>query len=68
MTNTETKLSFDQVIATIRELSYSQGFYGRLLRAIEDCEENDPSAYDDLRDQWDNRFTDAVDFILYIES
>ena len=50
----------EQIIEAIKELSYSQGFYGRLLRAIEE----NPSILDELEAQ---HFGDVVDMVMFIE-
>lgn len=63
MENTK-KLSFDEVIGVIKNLASSQGFYGRLLQSINEAEE---WQIEELKKEWDGKFTDAVDFILYIE-
>ena len=51
----------EQILDAIRELSYSQGFYGRLLR---DIQEN-PSILDALEEQ---HFGDTLDLILFLET
>lgn len=48
---------------TIKGLSYSQGFYGRLLRDIDDLEDYEKQ---DLIDQLPN-FKQPIDVILFIE-
>ena len=48
---------------TIKDLSYSQGYYGRLLRAINNLDEWNKQ---DLIDQLPN-FKEPVDVILFIE-
>ena len=58
------KLSFEELLAGIEELSYSQGFYGRLLRDIYALDEE---SYQALREKWHGAFADMLDFILYIE-
>jgi hypothetical protein len=50
----------EQILSAIRNLAKSQGFYGRLLAAIE-CNEN---ILDDLVAQ---NFSDPVDMVMYIE-
>lgn len=62
------KLSFDDLMNVIRELSYSQGFYGRLYREILEVKEYDPDSYEELVFDWDGRFSDSLDFILYLET
>ena len=53
-----------QILMWVHELSYSQGFYGRLLDNINRLSEED---YEKVREDWNERFDDIVDFILYIE-
>lgn len=61
-------LTFDDIMAIIRDLSRSQGSYWRLLKAIEDCKENSPEDYDELVEKRTSmKFKDSLDFILYIE-
>lgn len=46
-------------------LAQSQGFYGRLLRSIDEMEEEDrDKVWSDLESQ---NFKDVVDLIMYIE-
>ena len=50
---------------TFEMLAQSQGFYGRLLRNIDEMDEEDrEKVWSDLESQ---NFKDAVDLILYIE-
>ena len=50
---------------TFEMLAQSQGFYGRLLRDIDEMNEEDQERFwSDLESQ---NFKDAVDLILYIE-
>lgn len=50
----------EEILNAIKNLATSQGFYGRLLR---DIEEN-PEILDELEAQ---NFSDSVDMVLYIE-
>jgi hypothetical protein len=61
-------MKMNQIMDLITELSYSQGFYGRLKRDIIEMKENFPDQYDILVENWESRnFKDSLDFILYIE-
>ena len=61
-------MKMNQIMDLITELSYSQGFYGRLKRDIIEMKENFPDQYDMLVENWESRnFKDSLDFILYIE-
>jgi hypothetical protein len=48
------------IINAIMSLSRSQGFYGRLLRDIE----QNPKILEDLEQQ---KFNDVLDMVLYLE-
>lgn len=59
-------LTFDEMIDIITELSFSQGFYGRLLR---DLNELDDETLNEVKNLWENKkFTDNIDFIMFLES
>ena len=54
------------MIDIITELSFSQGFYGRLLR---DINELDDEKLDEVKTIWENKkFTDNIDFIMWLEN
>lgn len=56
---------FDEIMDVIKKLACSQGFYGRLLQAINEL---DADELDELIVTWeDMEFKNPVDFILYIE-
>ena len=51
---------------TFEMLAQSQGFYGRLLRSIDEMEEEDrEKVWSELESQ---NFKDVVDLIMYMES
>ena len=59
-------LTFDEMIDIITELSFSQGFYGRLLR---DINELDDETLNEVKNLWESKkFTDNLDFILWLEN
>ena len=51
----------EEILENIKMLAKSQGFYGRVLRAIEE----DDSIIDTLEEQ---NFKDVIDLVLYLES
>lgn len=61
----EKYMTVDDALVVIEDLSYSQGFYGRLLRDIN----NDYESYISFSN-WvnDNKFTDSLDLILALEN
>ena len=55
----------DDILDAIRTLARSQGFYGRLLTAIYEAD-------DDARDEFlgtleDQHFNDVVDLVMFLE-
>lgn len=59
-------LTFDEMIDIITELSYSQGFYGRLLR---DLNELDDETLNEVEKLWESKkFTNNIDFIMWLEN
>lgn len=54
----------NEILNVIRQLSMSQGFYGRLLR---DMETNEEFAEEVLTELERQNFGDAVDLVMYIE-
>lgn len=66
MEKTNHYLTRKEIRAFFRTLANSQGFYGRLLRDIDNL---DAKQADDFWNYLEaQRFTDAVDIVLYLES
>lgn len=66
----EVKKSYDieDVVGLIEMLSYSQGFYGRLLDEILYIEENEPDKYEVFKGFIEKQeFKDPADVILFFE-
>ena len=58
----------EQVVDVIEMLSYSQGFYGRLLDEIMHIEENEPTKYEVFKTIIEAQgFEDPVDVVLFFE-
>lgn len=58
----------EQVVDVIEMLSYSQGFYGRLLDEIMYIEENEPKKYEVFKSIIEKQeFKDPVDVVLFFE-
>ena len=59
---------FNDVLNIISDLSYSQGFYGRLLRDIYELMEYEPERFDMLVEEIENaNFRNSLDVIMYFE-
>lgn len=58
----------EQVVDVIEMLSYSQGFYGRLLDEIMYIEENEPRKFEVFKDIIEKQeFQNPVDVVLFFE-
>lgn len=68
-TKAETKgLNVEEVVEVVEMLSYSQGFYGRLLEEILYIEENEPNKYEVFKTIIEKQeFKDPVDVVLFFE-
>ena len=59
----------EKILTAIAELARSQGFYGRLLRTIEDIREADAEQYEELMQTLEGQnFGDTLDMVLYFET
>ena len=57
-----------ELLNIIIELSYSQGFYGRLYRELMEIKEQEIETYKEIIKEWESQnFTTTLDFILYLE-
>lgn len=66
---TKTKgYNVEQVVDVIEMLSYSQGFYGRLLDEIMYIEENEPEKFEVFKEIIEKQeFENPVDVVLFFE-
>ena len=61
-------LDFDDVMDIIIDLSYSQGFYGRLLRDITELRDEDENLFQNFVEEIESQnFTSPLDVIMYFE-
>lgn len=61
-------LDFNDVIDIIHNLSYSQGFYGRLLRDIRELKEYEPEHFEMFVEEIESQnFRTALDVVMYFE-
>ena len=54
-------MSMEELYEAVEALSHSQGFYGRFLEEMDEH-------WDELYPILNSKFTDIVDFILFLES
>lgn len=66
---TKTKgYSVEQVIEVVEMLSHSQGFYGRLLRDIQQMKEFEPDKFEEFKELIELMgFENHVDVVMFFE-
>lgn len=58
-----------EIMATIKSLAASQGFYSRMYSYLTDMQENDPGTFNrNMTALEDMHFDDAADLVIYLES
>lgn len=61
-------MKMNDILDAIKELSYSQGFYGRLYRDLKAIYENDVERFEAIKEELEaQNFKDVVDMVLYFE-
>lgn len=62
-------MKYNEIKQVIQSLARSQGFYGRLLSALNEAEENDPERFQEIVDELERQgFTEVLDVVLYFET
>ena len=68
LNNNIVALDFNDVIDIIHNLSYSQGFYGRLLRDIGELKKYEPEHFEMFVEEIESQnFKTALDVVMYFE-
>lgn len=68
LNNNIVALDFNDVIDIIHNLSYSQGFYGRLLRDIGELKKYEPENFEMFVEEIESQnFRTALDVVMYFE-
>lgn len=60
-------MTMEEILKFIEEMSKSQGLYGRLLLELLFIKENEPEKYKKIEEEWKDKFTNPLDFVLYFE-
>ena len=62
-------MTMDDIMRTIHDLAFSQGYYGRVYKYLTETKEYDPEHYKEIADDLERRrFTSPIDMILFFES
>ena len=58
----------NEIMETIKMLSMSQGFYGRLLKSLCDLRENNEPMYEEVMDELEaQNFGSRVEMVMFFE-
>ena len=61
-------MCIEEIMDVIKGLAMSQGFYGRLLRALEELKNEDVHKYQDVVLELEGQnFKDPIDVVMYFE-
>lgn len=62
-------MDIEQIMAAIRSLAESQGFYGRLYNELREMQTIDPDKWEEVKNTLEGQhFNDTLDMVLYFES
>lgn len=62
-------MDIEQIMAAIRSLAGSQGYYGRLYNELLEMQTNDPEKWEEVKNTLEGQhFNDTLDMVLYFET
>ena len=62
-------MDIQQIMAAIRSLAESQGYYGRLYNDLRDMQTNDPEKWEEVKNTLEGQhFKDSLDMVLFFET
>ena len=62
-------MDIEQIMAAIRSLAQSQGYYGRLYNELLEMQTNDPEKWEEVKNTLEaQNFNDTLDMVMYFEA
>lgn len=62
-------MDIEQIMAAIRSLAGSQGYYSRLYNELREMQTNDPEKWEEVKNTLEaQNFNDTLDMVLYFET
>lgn len=62
-------MDIEQIMAAIRSLAQSQGYYGRLYKELQEMQTNDPDQWDEVKNTLEaQNFKDSLDMVMFFET
>lgn len=61
-------MDIEQIMAAIRSLAESQGYYGRLYNELWEMQTNDHEKWEEVKNKLEaQNFSDSLDVVMYFE-
>lgn len=62
-------MDIEQILAAIRSLAESQGYYGRIYDTLQSVQANDPDKWAEVKNTLEaQNFKDSLDMVMYFET
>lgn len=62
-------MNIEEIMAAIRSLAESQGYYGRLYNELWEMQTNDPEGWEEVKNNLEaQNFSDSLDMVMYFET
>ena len=62
-------MDIEQIMAAIRSLAESQGYYGRLYNDLREMQTNDPEKWEEVKNTLEGQhFKDSLEMVLFFET
>ena len=62
-------MDIEQIMAAIRSLAQSQGYYCRLYNELWEMQTNDPDQWEEVKNTLEaQNFSDTLDMVMYFET
>ena len=62
-------MNIEEIMAAIRSLAESQGYYGRLYNELWKMQTNDPEKWEEVKNKLEaQNFSDSLDVVMYFET
>lgn len=62
-------MDIEQIMAAIRSLAQSQGYYGRLYNELWEMQTNDPDKWEEVKNTLEKQnFKDSLDMVMFFET
>lgn len=62
-------MNIEEIMAAIRSLAQSHGYYGRLYNELREMQTNDPDKWEEVKNKLEaQHFNDSLDMVMYFET